>query len=199
MLTSANMPRPKEFDVEQALEAAMHAFWRNGYEGTSTEALCEATGLRRSSLYNTFKTKRDLFHEALRRYVDTATARHIALLDGPGTPTEKIDALLREVLADECSSDRRGCLAVNTAIELGGKDDACGKELDRDMRLLIEALHTTIDTGQRDGEFGTGTDARALAEFVHATLGGLRVQARAGATKSTLDNVVQVALHALRR
>src|SRR5690606_8821359 len=63
------MARPRTFEEEQALEAAMRAFWRRGYEATSTQDLCAATGLGRSSVYNAFDSKRELFTRALRRYM----------------------------------------------------------------------------------------------------------------------------------
>ncbi|CAM5616019.1 TetR/AcrR family transcriptional regulator OS=Streptomyces alboniger OX=132473 GN=CP975_28210 PE=4 SV=1 [Streptomyces alboniger] len=64
------MARPRTFDEERALDAAMHAFWVKGYEATSTQDLCEATGLGRSSIYNTFSSKHALFRRALARYMD---------------------------------------------------------------------------------------------------------------------------------
>ena len=61
--------RPREFDVEQVLEAAMQAFWANGYEGTSLTDLVAATGLMKGSLYQAFGDKHSLFIQTLNRYL----------------------------------------------------------------------------------------------------------------------------------
>ncbi len=54
------MARPREFNVDTVLESAMQVFWAKGYESTSLDDLCEATGLGRSSLYAAFGDKRAL-------------------------------------------------------------------------------------------------------------------------------------------
>ncbi|CAM5718428.1 hypothetical protein SALBM311S_08525 [Streptomyces alboniger] len=65
------MARPRTFDEEGALDAAMRTFWEKGYESTSTQDLCDATGLGRSSIYNTFKGQARLFERVLARYIDS--------------------------------------------------------------------------------------------------------------------------------
>ncbi len=64
------MARPREFDIDIALDRAMEAFWEKGYEATSLDDLCEVTGLSRSSLYATFGSKRKLLLRSVDRYVD---------------------------------------------------------------------------------------------------------------------------------
>lgn len=194
------MPRPREFDADRVVDAAMHAFWTTGYEVTSANDLCDATGLGRSSIYNAFGSKRDLFRQALRRYTDTATARQVDLLAGPGTVREKVETLLGWVIADEFdapSDDRRGCLAVNTSIELGGRDPEITADLRKGFDLLLDALRAAIQEGKRTGEIAGEKDPTALAEFVHSVISGMRVSARAGAPRSALENVAAVALTAL--
>ena len=77
------MARPREFDLETALERAMQVFWAKGYEATSLDDLCHATKLSRSSLYGTFGGKRNLLFRALARYTDHGTARIAAILAPP--------------------------------------------------------------------------------------------------------------------
>src|SRR5437867_1876189 len=61
--------RPREFDAEQALDAALLLFWRHGYEGTSLAALTDAMGINTPSLYAAFGSKEMLFRRALDRYL----------------------------------------------------------------------------------------------------------------------------------
>jgi len=76
------LARTPEFDQEQVLDAALHAFWRKGYEATTLSDLLEATGLARQSLYNTFGDKRALFLASLRRYADVGIGRLSEALEG---------------------------------------------------------------------------------------------------------------------
>jgi AcrR family transcriptional regulator len=192
--------RPREFDAEQVVDAAMHAFWTNGYETTSAGDLCKATGLGRSSIYNAFGSKRDLFRRALRRYTDNATAHQVETLTEPGPVLDKIRTLFDQVVTaefDTNAGNRRGCLAVNTAVELGGRDAEITADLRRGFDLLLEALRFAFQEGQRGGEIVADKDPAALAEFVHGAISGMRVSACAGAPRSALENIAAVALTAL--
>src|SRR4051812_2610114 len=103
------MARPRQFDEERAVDAAMRAFWTAGYEATSTQDLCDATGLGRSSIYNTFTSKHDLFERALRRYMATKNTATFALLDGDESAMDKMRTLLQQVV-DAPEDDPLGCL-----------------------------------------------------------------------------------------
>ncbi|MFI6866461.1 TetR/AcrR family transcriptional regulator [Nocardia sp. NPDC050406] len=190
------MARPKQFDEEKALDAAMRAFWRAGYDGTSTEALCEATGLGRSSIYNTFSSKHDLFQRALRRYMADKNSDTFAVLDGPGSAKDKIRALLWRIV-DAPDDDPLGCLVVNATVELGTRDGEVARLLRTDQDRRRAALVTAITAGQRAGDLDTRRDPTDLANFVIATIGGMRVAARGGATRDTLEAIATVALDCL--
>ncbi|MFC4589418.1 TetR/AcrR family transcriptional regulator [Sphaerisporangium corydalis] len=189
------MARPRKFDEEWAVGAAMRAFWAEGYEATSTQDLCEATGLGRSSIYNTFKSKRDLFGQALRRYVEEMTGRQVEILEGPLPVREKIRTILVQVVDDECG-ERRGCLVVNASLELGHRDQDVAATLKSDYDRQVEAIRAAIESGKLDGDIPPDRDALALAHFVHATAGGLRIAARGGADRPALEAVVTTALSA---
>lgn len=193
------MARPRKFDEERAVGAAMDAFRAAGYEATSTQDLCEATGLGRSSIYNTFKSKHDLFGRALDRFMAERNGELFALLDSDLPVREKIRTHLRRVVDEECDSDstRRGCLVVNTAIEIAARDEEVAGELARDYRLRLEAIRAAIAAGQRDGDIDAGKDARALAHLVIAAVGGLRVSARCGVGRVALEGVVEGFMAAL--
>ena len=190
------MARPRNFDEERAVEAAMHAFWIAGFEATSTQDLCEATGLGRSSIYNTFKSKRDLFERALRHYMELTAASYTELLEGPGTAKEKLAELFRRAIEDE-SRDGLGCLVVNTGIELAPRDPRIAELLARDHRRRLEVLRATVRAGQLDGEIDPDRDPSDVAQFVIATIGGIRVAARSGQGREALEAVARTALRAI--
>ena len=77
--------RPKEYDDSAVIDAAMDVFWTNGYEDSSTQELCERTGLGRGSLYHAFGSKQNLYEQALRRYQELGLQAQTDILKGVGT------------------------------------------------------------------------------------------------------------------
>ncbi|MEU5880385.1 TetR/AcrR family transcriptional regulator [Spirillospora sp. NPDC047279] len=189
------MARPRQFDEERAVDAAMRAFWATGYEGTSTQDLCEATGLGRSSIYNTFASKHDLFERALRRYMDDKDDAIFDLLAAGEPAKERIGALIRQAV-EPPGDDPAGCLVVNSMIELAPRDPEIAALLDRNLERRLDALMAVIRQGQHAGEIDAGKDPRTLALFVTATISGMRVAARGGADRTTLDAIATTALGA---
>jgi TetR/AcrR family transcriptional regulator, transcriptional repressor for nem operon len=192
------MPRPREFDDERVLDAAMEAFWARGYAATSAQDLVDATGLGRSSLYNAFAGKHQLYERALRRYLERNTEADVALLDRPGPVKERVRELLLGVIdADLGDPQRRGCLAVNAAIALAGKDEAVTVAVRRVFARVEEALVVALERGQRDGEITGERSARALARFVLNAIYGLRVLGKAATDRAPLLDVVEATVSAL--
>jgi AcrR family transcriptional regulator len=191
------MARPRKFDEQVAVDRAMQEFWSNGYTATSTERLCEVTGLGRSSIYNTFQDKHELFRKALGRYRELTTISRAEILDGEGSIRQRLERLLRTVVDEDLAHDRRGCLAVNTNVELGRRDAEIAAELERDRERFVTDLTLLFEHGQRAGEIDRAKDPKALAQFVHATVGGLRLAARSGSEPVVLENIITVALSAI--
>ncbi|MGV4929343.1 TetR/AcrR family transcriptional regulator [Streptomyces sp. BHT-5-2] len=193
------MARPRKFDEGRAVDAAMEAFWAAGYEATSTQDLCDATGLGRSSIYNTFKSKHDLFERALARYMECKNGELAELLESDTlTPRQKLRAVLQRIIDEEFTRhlDGRGCLVVNTAIEVSAHDAPVAATLERDYGLRLEMIRAVIESGQRDGDIAPDKDSRTLAHLLIASVGGIRVSARAGVDRAALEGVADAALTA---
>ncbi|MFF5407293.1 TetR/AcrR family transcriptional regulator [Streptomyces misionensis] len=196
------MARPRMFDEERALDAAMRTFWEKGYEATSTQDLCAATGLGRSSIYNTFKSKHDLFERALAHYIDTMGSAQSALLeDTRHSAADRIRALFAMVVDGEtehrAGGRSLGCLTVNTTVELAARDSRAAAIVERDTARRLAALRAVIEEGRRDGSITSGRDAEALARFINAAIGGMRVSSQGGADRATLEAIAEVTLDAL--
>lgn len=188
------------FHPDNAADAAMRVFWQKGYAATSIQDLVEGTGLSRSSLYNTFGNKHDLFQHALRRY-HGQTAANVALLAEDGPAVARVRALLLQIVADELAdASCHGCLVANTALELGGRDSMVTSLLGEHFATLETALTALMQRGQQQGEIATDKSPVALARFIVATIQGLRVLGRGyGGTErpQRLSDVIDVALTAL--
>ncbi|RRR98622.1 TetR/AcrR family transcriptional regulator [Glycomyces terrestris] len=188
------MGRPREFEPEAVVAQAMEAFWTGGYAGTSPADLAEATGVGKGSLYHAFGSKRELFGKALDLYERGGSELTEAYLNEPGTAKERIRAYLEFLVdVDLDGPVRRGCLAANTALELGGRDseatEAVRRMTDRNVALVAERLRR----GQRDGDVPAGVDPDAQALLLMNTLLGLRVMARTH-DRSTLHAIIESAL-----
>ncbi|MFI6922942.1 TetR/AcrR family transcriptional regulator [Nonomuraea spiralis] len=189
------MARPRTFEEDRAVEAAMRAFWDAGYEGTSTQDLCAATGLGRSSIYNTFDSKRDLYERALRRYHEERTSALIELMDSDLPAPEKIRTVLWQAVDPQADSPA-GCLVVNSLVELAPHDAGIATLLRRDGDRRVAALRGAIERGQARGEIGADKDAQALAHFVVATVSGISVAARGGTGRAILESIAKTAMTA---
>jgi TetR/AcrR family transcriptional regulator, transcriptional repressor for nem operon len=192
------MPRPREFDEDRVIGAALETFWAKGYAATSAQDLVDSTGLGRGSLYNAFKSKHNLYGQVMGRYLERDTEADVAILDEPGPVRERIRDLMLAVI-DTVPGDpgRRGCLAVNAAIELAGRDESVAAQVRLVFARVEEALAAALERGQRDGEITPEKSARALARFVLSAIYGLRVLGKAAQDRRPLVDVVDVTVAAL--
>jgi len=173
------MARPREFDDDIVVDRAMDAFWTNGYANTSPAQLAAATGVGKGSLYNAFNSKRELFDRALARYDTVGSEFAEEFLSRPGSTKQRIESFLRFLVdSDLAQPVRRGCFAVNTAIELAGQDPEVTRMVRTMQEHTISALAGRIDQGCRDGDVSPGVDSRAFAEFLMNTIVGLRVMTK---------------------
>lgn len=193
------MARPRKFDETRVVGAAMDAFWRRGYEATSTRDLSEGTGLGPSSLYSTFGDKRQLYLRTLRRYYETATEAQTEILEQPGPVKDRLrELMLHDIDGDTSATGRpAGCFAINAAIEMAGSDPDIKEQVHRHFVRVEEALGHAIARGQRAGEIRTDRDAASLARQVLSTYYGLHVLSKAHDDRQVLVDVVEGALATL--
>ncbi|MFD5552729.1 TetR/AcrR family transcriptional regulator [Streptomyces sp. NPDC127068] len=196
------MGRPRTFDEGRAVEAACRVFWLKGYEGATTEDLCQATGLGRSSVYNTFTSKSHLFRRCLSHYMDTTGARQVSIMENAGPDgLGRVQALLEAIVEAELESRREGygsgCFTVNTITALAYDDPETAAILDKDKERRLLALRSVIRGGQRDGSITSPEDPHALAWYVASTIYGMRVAAQSGAPEDILRRIVATGAVAL--
>jgi TetR/AcrR family transcriptional repressor of nem operon len=192
------MARPREFDVDSALESAMQTFWAKGYEATSVDDLCGSTGLGRSSLYAAFGDKRALYLRALDRYEDAAATRVATALAGPLPIRKSISAFLGRIIDDIVSGPgRRGCFMGNCAAELARGDRAAANQVRRSLARVEKVFCEAFARAKSRGEIDARSDVTALARFFTAGIQGLRLVGKANPDRNVLDDIAMVMLHAL--
>ncbi|MGW0203030.1 TetR/AcrR family transcriptional regulator [Nonomuraea sp. NPDC003201] len=192
------MGRPREFSDRAVVDAAMEVFWEKGYEATSTQDLCERTGLGRGSLYNAFGSKHRLYEEAIRRYAETKAEAQLAMLAEPGSVRARLrDLMLGVIDADMADPGRRGCLALNAATEFSGRTEAVAGLVRRQFADLEQALQRLVELGQSTGELSSDRPPRQVARAFQSAYYGLRVLAKVTDDRAALLDVVDGAVAAL--
>ena len=192
------MGRPRQFDPDDALDAAQQAFWAHGYEATSIADLCDATGMLRGSLYQAFGDKHALFLSVLDRYLARGTAQLEADLARASTPLAQLEAWLYGVAFTACPSQGPGgCMALNTLMELGPHDDAVRDRLTAHFGVIRARVVAVLEAGQRAGEVRADLEAGVLAGYLQTVVAGLATGARAG-PQGDPAAVIAVALDSLR-
>jgi TetR/AcrR family transcriptional repressor of nem operon len=191
------MARPREFDTDDALERATRVFWTKGFEQTSLDELCAATGLGRSSLYAAFGDKRALYLQALARYEERSVARIAAALEGKpvrdGLATF-LAALIDDIVA---GPGRRGCFIGNCAAELARLDRSAAAQVRASLERIEATFRDHLAGAQLAGELSPQTDISALARFLTATIQGLRLVGKTNPDRATLEDIASVTLRCL--
>ena len=188
--------RPRVFDVDGALDAAILVFWERGYEGTTLDDLTEAMGIARPSLYAAFGNKEGVFRRAVARYAEVDMAYVAEALTKP-TPREVARHYLHQNVLAITQPDRPpGCLSIQGGLAGSTADQAVVDFLRDSRRAGEQAIAARLQEFVDDGRLPAGEDAAELATFLVATTSGMAVEAVNGASRATLMAVADRALTA---
>lgn len=193
------MARAKEFDIKDAENKALSLFWEKGYEACSVNDLVLNIGLSRSSLYDTFGDKRQLYLRALDKYRKSRLEKmHEAL-----RKTEDIYSAFETFLNDSCSMPganvrNRGCFMVNTAIELGFADAEFSEIVNSNKTEIENMFSHFIHQAKQSGNISSEWSDIALARVLYNTITGLRVASRSNADYAASQDVVEATMALLR-
>ena len=185
--------RPREFDEEKALEAAMEAFWQKGYEATSLADLCTCTGLHKGSLYQTFGSKHELFMRALQNYTDRTFAEVSSVITESQSPLENIRAVMHKVINQ--ASEESGCMMMNSLAELAPHDPEVKEALQASGQRRLAAMTELVGAAKEAGEIRDERQADEIALQLMVTLAGSATTMKGFLTKDqalhTVDNVLR--------
>lgn len=192
------MARPREFERDAALTAAIEVFWTKGFAATSTEDLVQAMGIGRQSFYNAFGDKRRLYLEALETYQRNATSCHIGRLTTPVSPLEGLRDLLVGLIPDDDALRCRGCLGAGSVGEFGVTDPDLVEMREKMVAVFRAKAVERLKEGQTLGEIDPAIDIEQAASFIVITMTGLQLAARGGASAQELHALAAFAVERFR-
>ena len=188
--------RPRCFDLDKALDAAMQVFWRNGYEGASLSDLTEAMGINRPSLYAAFGDKETLFRKVLDRYAEGPDAYMREALKQPTARavTEHLLLGAANLLTDP--NHPSGCLMVQGALVCGEAGDCIRHELVARRLAAEAAVRRRFKRAKAEKDLPPDSKPTDLARYVVTVPQGMAVQAAGGTSRKELHRVVATAMRA---
>jgi len=190
------MPRSPTFDRDEKLEEAMELFWEQGYEATSVQDLVDHLGLNRSSLYNTFGGKHDLYLEALDRYRQSdnrALKQH--LRDAP-TALAGIRRAFAAV-AEQATENECGCFTTNATVECATRDPSTRERACETFATMRALFQETVEQAQAEGAVEAERDAEALGRYLTNAYNGLYLTAKTCPSADVVQDIVDETLRGL--
>lgn len=185
------MARPKQFDEPAALDAAMMQFWDSGYGATSVRDLAICMKIAGTSIYNTFGDKKSLFAKSLARYFQKTYREPFEDIT-LGSARTSIEHVLRTLIDNSLSdSDHKGCLLINSAIEVAPRDEDLKEEIVVDLCTIEDFFRSRIKAGQAEGSIVKGQNADDLARLLLGALVSIMVLSRARPERQLLEGIIR--------
>lgn len=193
-----NIGRPRNFDSEQALDAAMQVFWSKGYEATSLQDLIEAMQISKSSFYQTFESKHQLFENCINYYQERFISDITDSLQKSKTGRAFIEETFHS-MAEKArpNCDRRGCLILNCVSEFAQKDPVIAKLITKSIKKVFDVFLSAVKRAQQEGDIPANKKPLPLARYLLSSMNGLTTTIKAGASPAEVKEVAQVVLTAL--
>jgi len=187
------MPRVEIFNREEVLEKAVKLFHSKGYNATSMQDLVDATGLNRSSIYNSFGSKMELYQESLRAYKKRANSYVQKVLINYSDPLETI----RKIFATSPEDKVNGCLLGNCTTEMANQDREIKNFLTNNRNAMQDLFEELVFRGQSEGSINTDKNAKAYAAYLFTALQGLRVTGILLNEQNEFESIVNTILSVL--
>ncbi|RLA47583.1 MAG: hypothetical protein DRR06_02005 [Gammaproteobacteria bacterium] len=192
------MARLPEYDRTEVLEAALHLFWRDGYESTTIEKLLEAMQLNRGSLYAAFGDKEGLFRNVMDGYGRYQSVIMRSNLTGKDEPIEAIRCFLEDFALHEGAEIReRGCLAFNTIAELSHTRPQLAEKASKQVGLLRRLFIKRLEQASKLGLIRVDKTAGELADYLVTLASGLRMHCKIKTEPAIMREIINLGLGVL--
>lgn len=185
------MARHREFDENDALDAAIEVFWRRGYSGAPIQEICDAMGLNPGSVYAAFGNKHGLFLAVIRRYLDSMNRPGLELLESTPCGLDGIRAYFDFIADGIINGNRRwGCLGTNAFVELKEIDDDVAQLMSDHLARLEAAFCGALKRDSME-------NPESQAKYLLCVAQGLNVLAKTSPSRGSLNSVIDSAMASL--
>ena len=187
------MVRPRKFDTQTAVDQALCVFRKQGYKGSSLHDLIRAMGISKSSFYETFSSKYELFLTTLIRYHETEA---IYQLIDPNIdiPAKTMITDIFRQLIDNVIEGKGGCMFGNCAVEFSNTDQEVTARIANGIKQLEQMFYQILMCEQKNGEISEKRNIRATARQLTATFYGLQIMANANLNRELLNEIASNAV-----
>ena len=190
-----NMPKSKAFNHSDILNKALELFWQKGFHSTSMEDLVNELGINRSSIYDTFGNKNELFHQLIEHYQEKRLARLRHVLFIHEEVIKGFRALFDLVIQEGMiGSESKGCLIINSITELALEDFALNKKLEDYICQTEKLFKEYLFYGQKTGQIAQDKDIEGIASFLYTLKSGIFAISKVRPQKERLLNIVNLGL-----
>lgn len=184
--------RPREFNRDEAVVAAMLLFWEHGFESTSLAQLRAAMGgISPASFYAAFESKEALFREAMQQYISTYGQVSESFCDTRITSKAAIEQGLRRSARMQTErSHPLGCLLVLSAVNCSPKQKHIQDMPAKEREKVRNWIKDCIERGVANGELPDSTDIHMLVTLFETFLRGISTQAQDGVPYEMIDAAI---------
>jgi len=192
--------RPRAYDPEQALERAMHTFWKRGYCGTTLDDLSAAMHMNRPSLYAGFGDKHQLYLKAMQRFQAQASQHFAEALEpraDDGSFADVITRYLHAAIDLYTGKETTGCAVIATATAHALTEPDIGQVLDKVLEEMDGQLYQCLQTTMEHGALPCDADIEALTFLLASTAHSIGIRARAGFTRQRLERMAEMLVRTL--
>ncbi len=186
-----NIGRPKTFDKEEALEKAMYFFWEHGYESAGLSDLLKVMGIKKSSFYQTFGSKEEIFKLSLERYTQNSIAYFEALkkvYGAKGALIEVMHFLLQEVKSKD---ETKGCLVMNSGGECSAKFGHLTPLVKAKFKEFQKLFMGFIIEAQEQDDISSETPAFVLTTVYQSIINGAFAMVKVGAGEKEIEILLE--------
>ncbi len=185
------MAKSTTFDQDQVLQNAMQVFWEKGYHATSMQDLVDATGLNRSSIYNSFGDKFNLFYQSVKYYQASQKSLVNKWLVKSEGPKEAIRLLFKGIISDITDQEKNnGCFLSNCTTEMANESHEVRQLLDDNRQNMEQLFLDLIHEAQDLGQIKANENAEQLAAYYFSSLQGLRLVGMLNPDRAYLNGII---------
>ena len=190
--------RPQQFDSNEVITAAMNTFWSNGFDGTSMQQLLESTGLSKSSLYQSFGGKQELFIKCLDQYTLAMKEKLLMQLSLSRSGVKFIkDVLLSSAEEAKGIEIPKGCLIMNTATEFAQSNAAISKAVNRGIETFRSIFLTALKKARENKEISKDVDLNQLSSYIVSSMSGIKSMVKGGADEKSIHSIVDIVMKSI--